>query len=287
MDKWYGNGDRRKAVVTMADTIYRAGSGDVSVLPEITKLAVDRSHGSLIRASAAEFAGQLIMKSRGTDGSRGSGGTDGSRGSGGTDGSRGSGGTDGSRGSGGTDGSRGLDGSRGFDPAIVNALIGAAADPEAIVRITAVRTLGLLREPRLVPILAARLNDSARVVRISAAESLFDMGVIQLDAPAGSVLAHVQDEWADSLRTFNDDAADHVTLGWLEASRGRTGEGEQELRTATRLDPSNARAHVFLGVLAARAGRFDEALQRFKAAKAASPTYPNIDRLIDEAQKRR
>ncbi|HEX7140138.1 MAG TPA: multiheme c-type cytochrome, partial [Vicinamibacterales bacterium] len=62
MDKWYGNGDRRKAVVTMADTVYRAGSGDVSVLPEIVKLAVDRSHGSLIRASAAEFAGQLIAK---------------------------------------------------------------------------------------------------------------------------------------------------------------------------------------------------------------------------------
>ncbi|HEX7138603.1 MAG TPA: HEAT repeat domain-containing protein, partial [Vicinamibacterales bacterium] len=172
-------------------------------------------------------------------------------------------------------------------PDVVNALIGAAADPEAIVRITAVRTLGLLREPRLVPILAARLTDSARVVRVSAAESLFNMGVIQLEGIPGSVLARVQDEWSDGLRTFNDDAADHVTLGWLEASRGRTADGEKELRTGTQLDPSNARAHVFLGVLAARAGRFDEALQRFKTAKAASPSYPNIDRLIDEAQKRR
>jgi Tfp pilus assembly protein PilF len=124
-------------------------------------------------------------------------------------------------------------------------------------------------------------------VRVSAAESLFDMGVVQLDGIPGTVLARVQDEWADSLRTFNDDAADHVTLGWLEASRGRTGEGEQELRTAVRLDPANVQAHVFLGVLAARAGHFDEALQRFRAAKAAFPAYPNIDRLIDEAQKRR
>ena len=257
MDKWYGNGERRKAVVSMADTIYRAGSGDASVLPDIAKLAVDRSHGSLIRASAAEFAGQLIAKSGGSSGSRGSGGPDGSG------------------------------GSAGIDPSIVNALIGAAADPEAIVRITAVRTLGLLREPRLVPILVARLTDSARVVRVSAAESLFDMGVVQLDGIPGTVLARVQDEWADSLRTFNDDAADHVALGWLEASRGRTAEGERELLTAARLDPGNVQAHVFLGVLAARAGRFDEALQRFRAAKAAFPSYPNIDRLIDEAQKRR
>jgi hypothetical protein len=258
MDKWYGNGERRKAVVSMADTIYRAGSGDASVLPDIAKLAVDRSHGSLIRASAAEFAGQLIVRVGGAGEAGGQAGKAGGSGA-----------------------------SREIDPAIVNALIGAAADPEAIVRITAVRTLGLLREPRLVPILVARLTDSARVVRISAAESLFDMGVVQLDGIPGTVLARAQDEWADSLRTFNDDAADHVALGWLEASRGRTAEGERELRTAARLDPGNAQAHVFLGVLAARAGRFDEALQRFRTAKAALPSYPNIDRLIDEAQKRR
>jgi predicted CXXCH cytochrome family protein len=256
MDKWYGNGERRRAVVTMADTIYRAGSGDASVLSDIAKLAVDRSHGSLIRASAAEFAGQLIAKAGGAGAGRAGGAPPQVEKS-------------------------------WPSPDVVNALIGAAADPEAIVRIAAVRTLGQLREPRLVPVLAARLADSARVVRVSAAESLFNMGVVQLDGIPGTVLAHVQDEWADSLRTFNDDAADHVALGWLEASRGRTVEGERELRTATRLDSGNAQAHVFLGVLAARAGRFDEALQRFRTAKAAFPAYPNIDRLIDEAQKRR
>ena len=40
-------------------------------------------------------------------------------------------------------------------------------------------------------------------------------------------------------------------------------------------------------MIAARAGRFDEALQRFKTAKSLSAAYPNIDRLIEEAQKRR
>ena len=171
--------------------------------------------------------------------------------------------------------------------AITNALIGAASDPEAIVRITAVRALGLLREPRLVPILAAHLNDPSRVVRVSAAESLMTMGVTRLDGEPGVVLSRAQDEWAESLRTFNDDAGDHVTLGWLEASRGRTAEGERELRTAARLDPSNPQAQVYLGILAARAGRFDEATQRFRTAKSLSPAYPNIDRLIYEAQTRR
>src|SRR5262249_22704637 len=60
VDAWYGDGERRRAVVAMSDTIYRAGAGDMSALPAIATLAADRSHGTLIRASAAEFAGQLL-----------------------------------------------------------------------------------------------------------------------------------------------------------------------------------------------------------------------------------
>ena len=273
MDAWYGNAARRKAVVTMADTIYRAGAGDTAVIPDIAKLAVDRSHGSLIRASAAEFAGQLIAKLAFNPPDQHSPTGAGAPPPACTD----------------ADTSLGLRRpSLGMAAgAITNALIGAASDSEAIVRVTAVRALGLLREPRLIPVLAARLNDPARVVRVSAAQSLMSMGITQLEGTAGVVLARAQDEWSDSLREFNDDASDHATLGWLEASRGRTTEAERELRMAVRLDPGNAQALVYLGVLAARAGRFEDALQRFKAAKAVAPGFPNIDRLIDEAQKRR
>jgi predicted CXXCH cytochrome family protein len=62
MDAWYGNADRRRRIVDMSELIYRAGSGDVSALPDVARLAVTRSFGSLVRASAAEFAGQLIAK---------------------------------------------------------------------------------------------------------------------------------------------------------------------------------------------------------------------------------
>src|SRR5262245_34782855 len=62
MDGWYGNQDRRRAVVGVSDTMYRAGTGDAAVLPELARLAADRSHGTLIRASAAEFAGQLLQR---------------------------------------------------------------------------------------------------------------------------------------------------------------------------------------------------------------------------------
>jgi hypothetical protein len=248
MDAWYGNRDARAGVTAMADVIYRAGSGDTTSLPQVATLSVDRSHGALIRASAAEFAGQLIGKIS----SSGSAGT-----------------------------------TPTFDTAVVNALIGAAADPEPMVRITAVRALGLVREPRILAVMTAHLIDSSRVVRVSAAESLMNLGVTKLDGEAGAALERAQDEWAQSLRTFNDAAGDQAMLGWLSAARGRTDEATTALEAAVRLDPNNAQPHVYLGVLAARAGRFDEAVKQFKAAKALDSSYPNIDRLIDEAAKRR
>src|SRR5438445_4412840 len=115
MDRWYGNGDHRRAVVAMADTLYRAGAGDTAALADVERLAVDRSHGAPIRASAAEFVGQLLSVRPPA-----------------------------------------LPAVPAFpaSPALVNALIGAAADPEPIVRIAAVRALAHVDDPRVPPVLA-------------------------------------------------------------------------------------------------------------------------------------
>jgi tetratricopeptide (TPR) repeat protein len=146
--------------------------------------------------------------------------------------------------------------------------------------------LTLTRDPRVAPVLAAHLTDDTRLVRVSAAEGLTGLGITKLDGPAGDALAHAQDEWAASLATFNDSADDHTALGWLQAARGRVEEGMRELHTAIALDAADPRPHVYLGILAARAGRFDEALQQFKIAKTLGPAYRNLDRLVEEAQKR-
>jgi Flp pilus assembly protein TadD len=165
-------------------------------------------------------------------------------------------------------------------------LIGAAADPEPMVRITAVRALGLITDLRVPSVLAAHLTDQARLVRVSAAEALAAQGVSHLSGPSGDALAKALDEWADGLRTFNDVAADHTKLGWLEGLRGRREEAEKELKIAIRLDPADARPHVYLGVLAARDGRFDEAVRHFKTAQTIAPAYQNLDRLLTEAARR-
>lgn len=254
MNTWYGeaNRTRRQATVDMADSIYRAGTGDTTVLPEMARLAVDRTHGRLIRASAAEFAGQLIAKSMAPGSHAGA-----------------------------------TSQPPVTTPAIVNSLVGAASDPEAVVRAQAVNSLGLLEDPLVVPVVASRLTDPARVVRVIAARALFNRGVVSLEGAVGSRLARAQDEWAESLRTFDDVAADHTTLGWLDAARGKSDDAVKELSIGARLDATDARPHVYLGVIAARSARFDDAAREFRTAKSLSPTYPNIDRLIAEAEKRR
>jgi Flp pilus assembly protein TadD len=85
----------------------------------------------------------------------------------------------------------------------------------------------------------------------------------------------------------HDAAADYVVLARLLSARGQSDAARRELGTAIRLEPDNPRPHVELGIIAARAARYDEAVQHFKAAKALAPAYPNLDRLIDEASKRR
>ena len=246
MDQWYANRERRLAAVALSDTIYAAAAGDASVLADVARLATDRSHGALIRASAADFAGQFIARMAAPAG-----------------------------------------GERAYSAATVNALIGAANDPEPSVRAAAIRSLGAIVDDRTTSVIAARLADAVRVVRIRAAAALLDRGVVHLDGAVGAALARAQDEWADSLRTFNDVAHDQAALGWLQASRGQTSEAVESLNAAITLDPSGAQPHVYLGVIAARAGRYDEAFKQFTTARSLQPSYPNVNRLIEEAQKRR
>ena len=173
-------------------------------------------------------------------------------------------------------------------PAQINALIGAAADPEPMVRAQAVNALLASgdRDRVLAPLLA-RLTDTARVVRARAAEALLSFGVAELPGIAGVALSRAQNDYAQSLRDFPDVPGNHAALGWLESERNRPAEAHSALDTAIRLDPRAARPLVVKGVLAARAGNFAEAIEFWQKAKSLDPTYPNIDRMIAEAERRK
>lgn len=273
MDDWWGDTARRGKSVTLADTMYRAGSGDVATLPGLARLAVDRSQGLLVRASAAEYIARLISGDR-VGGSQRSGSLQ-------------------------TQtsyyGAKGANGANGANrapvevtTAIINALIGAADDPEPVVRVAALKALGTIgdRERALAPVLA-RLVDQSRVVRAYAAEVLVAFGVVRLPGVAGEALRQAQNEYVRSLDTFPDLAAKHAAKGWFELQRGNLDAALVALDEATSGDPDYAFPWVMKGVLSARQGRFADAVEMWKKARSIEPSYPNIDQLIGEAEKRK
>jgi len=173
-------------------------------------------------------------------------------------------------------------------PAIVNALIGAASDPEPAVRVAAVSSLAIIgdRQRILTPIVA-RLVDQARVVRSKAAEALVGLGVVELPGAAGEALRKAENEYIAGLDTFPDTASNHAAKGWLEAERGNVLVARDALEKATTVDPNYAFAWVVKGVLLAREGKFADAVEMWKKARSIEPSYPNIDQLIAEAEKRK
>jgi len=269
MDTWWGDGVRRQKDLTTADVMYRAGSGDATVLPNLARLAIDRTQGALIRASAADYVARMLLGGSTEGGGKVQSQT-----------SLASAASGGAR--------RAEVPPDAVTPELMNMLIAAAADPEPLVRATAVRALAASGQAaRAVPPLTARLIDRARVVRARAAEALLNLGIAQLPGPAGEALRKAQDDYAASLDAFPDVAWNHASLAWLEAERGRVDEAQKALDRAIELDPRLARPYVVKGVLSARAGRYQEAVDFWKKARSLEPAYPRIDQLIAEAEKRK
>jgi len=270
MGEWWGDGERRAKAASLADTMYRAGSGDATTLPALARLAVDRSQGLLIRASAAEYIGQLISGSQ----QRSSAQSQTSFAGGMTPKAAAA--------------AKPPSAPAQVTPVIVNSLIGAADDPEPVVRASALMALGTIgdRQRALGPVLA-RLVDRSRVVRTKAAEVLVSFGIVELPGVAGEALKRAQDEYVLSLDMFPDVASNHAAKGWLEAERGNVMVARDALNKATAVEPNYAFPWVVKGVLLAREGKFAEAVEMWKKARSIEPSYPNLDQLIAEAEKRK
>jgi tetratricopeptide (TPR) repeat protein len=293
MDRWWGDATRRQRAYDATDAMYRAQAMDPTVLAHLATVMVDRSRSSITRASAAEFAARLLASpsSLGRGAPQGAGPATGA--------------TQTSYAFGASATVAMPEGQANrpgpslppaptpttaplvIPPTLRNALIAAASDPEATVRAQAMRALSALGDRGAMPALTARLVDPARVVRTYAAEALAQLGVMTLPGNAGAALQRAQDEYAASLMTFGDNAGDHVTLGWFEMERRNDASATAALTRALRLSPDNPQPRVFLGVIAARHGDYAAAIREWKKVKSMQPSYPNIDRLIEEAERLR
>jgi len=108
-----------------------------------------------------------------------------------------------------------------------------------------------------------------------------------LPGAAGEALTRAQNDYIASLDTFPDIASNHAQKGWLESERGNVIVARDALNKATLVDPNYAFPWVVKGVLSAREGKFAEAVEMWKKARSIEPTYPNIEQLIAEGEKRK
>ena len=178
------------------------------------------------------------------------------------------------------------------EPKVLGALLGAASDPEPMVRAATVRALGTLdqRDERVVAVLMARLVDEARVVRARAAESLLALDIATAPGRAAEApprrWRRRNSSWPRACDRFQ--SRRHSRRRWLGFTPSGASPRPPSARSMRPLavDPALARPYVIRGVLAARAGRFNDALASWKAARERDPRTPNIDRMIDEATRR-
>jgi tetratricopeptide (TPR) repeat protein len=144
------------------------------------------------------------------------------------------------------------------DPAAVTAMRTATADPDPIVRHAAAEASENLPEQFRVPLLLPLLDDPVRAVRITAAHSLLGVSAQYLPEGAQSVIDKSLDEYADSERANLERAESRTNLGTLAARRGQTDQAQIQFTEAVAIDPFYVPAYVNWADLLRALGRDEE-----------------------------
>ncbi len=129
------------------------------------------------------------------------------------------------------------------------------------------------------------LDSPYRIVRLTSAFSLLNLGVLEMEGENGPRLARAQAEYVQALRNWPDVPEFRVNLGSYHILRKNYAEAISELQIAIQLNPELPDAYYNAGRAYAYQGQFKQALDSWKKARELKPTYPDIDRLIDAAEK--
>ncbi|MGH8618181.1 MAG: tetratricopeptide repeat protein [Burkholderiales bacterium] len=157
------------------------------------------------------------------------------------------------------------------DPATLELVKRALNDADALVRRAAAGALAQADPAMRAQLLAPRLSDPVRGVRMEAARGLAGAPEAQLPAADRAAFGKAIDEYIAAER-FNADRPESVTnLGTLAMERGDAEEAAAQFRRALELDPAYAPAAVNLADLYRALGREADADRVLRAALARAP----------------
>ncbi len=171
-------------------------------------------------------------------------------------------------------------------PAGVASAIAALDDPDPLLRLAAVEASSVLDPQRRAQLLAARLEDPVRAVRIEAAAQLAGAPEAHLAQAARAPFVRALGEYQASL-DYNADRPDVVVAaGDLAQARGDDAGAQAAYRRALKLEAGFAPAAVRLSELQRRAG--DEAAARatLERALAAQPDEAALHHALGLARVR-
>ncbi|HEY7141578.1 MAG TPA: tetratricopeptide repeat protein [Methylomirabilota bacterium] len=154
--------------------------------------------------------------------------------------------------------------------AMTPALESALSDPDALVRLGALRGMEAVPPDRRGPLAAPLLRDPVRAVRLAAAQALEG---VSLAEGQRADFDHAVAELVQSELVSADRPESHVNLANLYGRLGRAGDAESELRTALWLDPSFVPALVNLADLLRIQGRDADGERFLEQALRAAPDH--------------
>jgi tetratricopeptide (TPR) repeat protein len=152
-----------------------------------------------------------------------------------------------------------------------SAIAVALADPEGLVRLTAITNLVARDQTELTRLVAPLLLDPLRAVRMEAAVQLADMPDAQLEPYQREACAKALAEYRQAMAHTLDFAFAGHNLGNLAARLGDAVTAEKYYRTAIAIDDLFFPAKANLAVILNSQGRNDEAEELLRSILASDP----------------
>jgi Flp pilus assembly protein TadD len=154
---------------------------------------------------------------------------------------------------------------------VVQALAGALADPDPLVRDAAVRALGSTDPAIRAQLLPALAHDPVRTVRIDAGRALAGAPAQRLDPSQAHDAAEALAEWRASQDIDADRPEARLNLCALDADLGDLAAAEAECRAALALGPRLPGPYVNLADVQRAAGRDDAARETLRKGLDVAP----------------
>lgn len=161
-------------------------------------------------------------------------------------------------------------------PATIAAARGALDDPSSLVRRAAVHALADADPRSRAPLIAPRLDDAVRAVRLEAAAAMAGVPPAAVPAASRDALDRATAELVATLALNADRPEAHLSLAALHAKRGDPDRAEAELQRALSIDPAFAPAAVNLADLYRLQGRDAAAESILREALVRAPQAPAL-----------